>query len=226
MSRKQTDPALDAALQAGWASACQLYEHLLGKGDLTALPPGALRLNPGEVGYGESLLGYARFYGVNVTYHQSNSFWFGSAAFVAAGLAADAIGNASARNKAQRMAASQWRDHAQARVMLTNRRLFCDYQNDWLSFWHEGVVEFACDLSQWSFVLRYQVGNPLMLHGPAAPWFAVAVAHIVYGPQGMLLPAFAPLAHATAHRRQAITGEVVRQTGTGEQRALPGGPTA
>jgi hypothetical protein len=48
-----------------------------------------------------------------------------------------------------------------------------------------------------------------MLHGPAAPWFAVAVAHVVYGPQGMQLPAFAPLAQATAQRRQAITGEIV-----------------
>ncbi len=210
MSRRKSTPDVDPALQAGWSSACQLYEHLSGPGELTALPPGALRLQPGEVNYGQGVLNYSRFYGMNVRYNQSNSFWFGSAGFVAAGMAFDAIGNASARNRAQAMAAAQWRDHAQVRMMLTDRRLLCDYRNKWLNFWHEGIVEFACDLRLWSFVLRYEVGEPLMLHGPAAPWFAVAVARIAYGRQGLQLPAFGPLAQATAQRRNAISGEVVR----------------
>jgi len=181
--------------QVSWlAPARWAYPALASSVDLKAeapwqcCPPGALRLDPGEVGYGESVAGYARFYGMDVTYRQNSSFWFGSAAFVAAGLAADAIGNASARNRAQRMAASQWRDHAHVRTMLTNRRLLCDYQNQWLNFWHEGIIEFAFDAPSWSLVLRYQSGSPLMLHGPAVPWFAVAVAHIVYGPHGMRLP--------------------------------------
>lgn len=224
MSRKK-DPEVDAASQAGWTSACQLYAHLLGGGTLAALPPGALRLDPGEVGYGESVAGYARFYGMDVTYRQNSSLWFGSAAFVAAGLTADAIGNASARNRAQRMAASQWRDHAHVRTMLTNRRLLCDYQNQWLNFWHEGIIEFAFDAPSWSLVLRYQSGSPLMLHGPAVPWFAIAVAHIVYGPHGMRLPGFAPLAQATAYRRQAIAGEIVGQADSGDRKALPQNPT-
>ncbi|WP_018350352.1 hypothetical protein [Longispora albida] len=201
---------LDAALNDGWVSACRLYEHLATGGDVPVLPPSALRLQPNEIRYGDAILGYSRLYGMNVTYNQSNSFWFGSTAFVAAGMAADAIGNASARRKAEAMAAVQWRDHAHVRTSLTSERFLCDYMGRWLSFWHNGVVEFACDLSRWSFVLRYEVGEPLMLHGPAAPWFAVATARIIYGAQGLQLPAFAPLAAAVAGARQStITGEIV-----------------
>ncbi|MEV6522484.1 hypothetical protein AB0M43_11115 [Longispora sp. NPDC051575] len=208
MAKPGNDP-LDAALRDGWLSACRLYEHLARGGEPLALPPSALRMQPDEVRYGDAVLGYARLYGMSVTYNQSNSFWFGSASFVAMGMAADAIGNSSARRKAEAMAAVQWRDQAHVRTSLTSQRFLCDYQGQWLSFWHNGVVEFACDLARWSFVLRYEVGEPLMLHGPAAPWFAVLAARVVYGPQGVLLPAFAPLAAAVAERQRAITGEIV-----------------
>ena len=206
------DPALDAALRDGWASACRLYARLLGGDELAVTPPTALRLNPDEVPHAETVIGYARFYGTAVQYRQSNSFWFGSATFVAAGMAAEAIGNASARRRAEAAAAAQWRDHAIVRCVLTNHRLLCDYSGSWLSFWHNGVVEFLGDLARWSFVLRYEVGEPLMLHGPGAPWLAVAVARIVYGPRGLQLPAFAPLAASLRPRRQAITGEIVPGT--------------
>jgi hypothetical protein len=89
MSRKKTNEALDATSGAGWSSACRLYEHLATGGELTELPPGALRLDTGETGHVEGLLGYARFYRTNVSYQRSNSFWFGSPAFVAAGRGLD-----------------------------------------------------------------------------------------------------------------------------------------
>jgi hypothetical protein len=207
VSRK--DPALDAALNDGWTSACRLYEHLLRGGQLAALPPTGLRLGQDEATFGDAVLGYARFYGTTVQYRQSSSFWFGSTTFVLAGMAGDAIGNANARKRAHASAAAQWRDHAQVRMVLTNQRFLGDYQGNYLSFWHNGVVELNADLTQWSFVLRYQVGEPLMLHGPAAPWFAVAVAWLVYGPQGMQLPALAPMAAAVTQRTRAISGEIV-----------------
>ncbi|MFC5002132.1 hypothetical protein ACFPIJ_30410 [Dactylosporangium cerinum] len=198
------------ALRAGWDSACQLYGYLHGGGDLAALPPGAVRLNPDEVAYGDALLGYARFYGTTATYRQSSTFLFGSATFVAAGLAATAIANSSARQRAQAQAqaAHQWRDQATVRTILTNQRLLCDYRGQWLSFWHQGVVEFQGDVAQWLFVLRYEVGDPVMLHGPAAPWFAVSIARLVYGPAGLHLPALAPLARAVleATRNQRMLG--------------------
>ena len=186
------------ALREGWTSACQLYGYLHAGGDLTALPPGAVRLNQDEVAYGDALLGYARFYGTAATYQQSSTLLLGSATFVAAGLAANAIANSAARQRAQTQAAHQWRDHATVRTILTNQRLLCDYRGQWLSFWHTGVVEFQGDVGQWLFVLRYEVGDPIMLHGPAAPWFAVSVARLVYGHGGLQLPALAPLARAIA----------------------------
>lgn len=78
---------------------------------------------------------------------------------------------------------------ANARTILTNQRLMCDYGGQWLSFWHDGVVEFQGDLAQWMFVLRYEVGSPLMLHGPAALARSVA--------------------QARAERQRTISGEVI-----------------
>jgi hypothetical protein len=219
------DGRLEIALREGWASACQLYQHLQSGGDLAILPPGAVRLNPDEVPYAEAVLSYARFYGTGVTYQQNSTFLVGSATFVAAGLAANAIANSAARNRAAAQAATQWRDHTHVRTILTNKRLLCDYRGQWLSFWHEGIVEFQGDMAQWLFVLRYQVGDPIMLHGPAAPWFAVSVAHLVYGRRGLQLPALAALARsvaeATADNQRIISGGTVPGSDSGSRPALP-----
>jgi hypothetical protein len=198
------NPALDAALRAGWAGACGLYEHLAAGRPLAPMPFDAIRLNPGEQRYGDTVLGYARYYGMNVTYNQSSSLWFGSPVFVLAGLAATSIGNHATRQRAERMAAAQWRDHASVRTVVTDKRFMCDYMGNWLSFWHEGVVEISIDVPRWAFIVRYEVGEPLLLHGPAAPWFALAGAHLVYGPRGHQLPAFNGIAQAVADRRRKL----------------------
>lgn len=200
---RRNDDGLQEALREGWASACHLFEHLARGGELPELPPGPVRLNPNEVPYTDGVLGYARYYGTSVTYRQNSTFLLGSAAFVAAGMAVNAAANAHARNRAHAQAAAQWRDHANVRTLLTDRRLMCDYGGRWLNFWHEGVVEFHGDLSQWLFILRYEVGNPIMMHGPAAPWFAVCIARIVYGQRGLQLPILAPLAQTIAQAYQA-----------------------
>ncbi|MEV4134580.1 hypothetical protein AB0J72_20715 [Dactylosporangium sp. NPDC049742] len=196
------DGGLEHALREGWSSACQLYGHLHAGGELAALPPGSVRLNPGEVAYADTMLGYARFYGTTVTYERNSTFLLGSAAFVAAGMAATAIANSSAKQRAAAQAAAQWRDHATVRTILTNQRLMCDYRNRWLSFWHNGITELQGDVTQWLFVLRYEVGDPIMLHGPAAPWLTVSIAHLVYGPGGLQLPGLAALPRSIAEATQ------------------------
>lgn len=196
--RKRPDDQLGDMLRAGWSSAAQLYQHLLRGGEPSPLPPGPVRLERGEVAYASGVIGYLRYYGTSVTYQQSSSLLLGSAGFVVAGMAAESMANASARRRAEAMAASQWRDRANVRVLLTDRRLLCDYGGHWLSFWHEGVMEFHGDLTQWMFVLRFQVGDPLLLHGPPAPWFAVLLAHLLYGPDGLRLPLLAPLTRSIA----------------------------
>ena len=223
MGRK-TDEGRDRARWEGWTSACQLYEQLATGASLVELPPGEVRLDVAEIPYADTILGYSRFYGMDVTYARSSLLMFGPATFVAAGLAINAMANASARRRAEAMAAAQWRDHAYVRTLLTDRRLLCDYGGQWLSFWHGGVVELSGDVSQWQFVLRYELGEPLMLHGTAAPWFAVAVAHVVYGQRGLRLPALSPLAHAVARSlagRPHTTGGLRGDGGRGGLAALP-----
>jgi hypothetical protein len=209
----RSDPRGDAALRDGWSNVCRLYEHLAGGGALTPLPPDAIRLDRGENRYGDAILGYARYYATAVSYQQTSSFWFGSPVFVLGGLAAESMANSAAQRRAQAMSAAQWRDQALVRTKLTSRRLLCDYQGSWLSFWHEGVIEMSIDLARWAFIVRYQQGEPLLLHGPPAPWFALASATLVYGADGYRLPAFAPVAQAIALRRKAITGAVVDRDG-------------
>lgn len=202
----------EQVVRDNWNSACSLYRHLAAGGDLVPLPMDAIRLNPNEHRYGRSVLGYARYYyGTTVPYQTSNSFWFGSATFVVAGLAAESIANAAARNRAEAMAATQWRDHADVQTILTDQRFLCDYQGTWLNFWHEGVVELLVDLPRWAFILRYQQGAPLMLHGPSAPWFALAAARLIYGPPAVQWPAFAAIAQAVAGSTHMIHNEPANQ---------------
>jgi hypothetical protein len=203
------DEALKRALDDGWSKACLLYRHLRAGGTLIALPQSAIRFNPDEVAYADSFLGYARFYGTAVAYKPNSLLLFGSVPFVVGGLAANAIANSIGRQRANAMAATQWRDHADVRTVLTNQRLICDYQGQWLSFWHNGIMELQGDVAQWVFTLRYGQGDPLMLHGPAAPWFAIGVAHLAYGRRGLGLPAFAAVAQAVANQERIIPGEVV-----------------
>jgi hypothetical protein len=204
-------PEPHPALREGWNSACRLYQHLAAGGSLRPLPLDAVRLGHDEQRFGDAVLGYARYYGTQATYQQTSGLWFGSPAFVLAGLAAESVANSAARRRAETLAATQWRDHAHVRTILTDQRLLCDYQGSWLSFWHVGVVELAVDVARWAFIVRYEQGDPLMLHGPAALWFALATARVVYGPRGYELPAFAPLAYATQLAQRTLTGEVIRQ---------------
>jgi hypothetical protein len=197
---------VDPASHEGWASACRLYEHLLRGGELLPLPQGTLRLRPGEQTIGDAICGYCRLYGMDLTYQQRNGFNLGSAGFAAAGLAFDAIRNNAARPETERLSAVRWRDYATLRTVLSTRRLLCDFQGSWLSFWHEGIIEFVADLPRWAFILRYEQIEPVLIHGPAAPWFAVALAYLIYGREGLNLACLAPLATAVANRRPPELG--------------------
>ena len=89
--RRRKDEGPELAVREAWASACQLYEHLAFGGSLVALPPSAVRLSPDEVAYADAIVGCARFDGMNVTYERSSLLLLGSATFVAAGLAVNAM---------------------------------------------------------------------------------------------------------------------------------------
>jgi hypothetical protein len=162
---------------------------------------------------------------MDVTYGQSSTFIIGSPLLMAAGLIGSAVGNAYTRNKAANMAQAQWRPQGSVRTILTNQRILCDVTGQWLDFWHEGIVELLADLPQWMVVTRYEVGDPLMLRGPLAPWYTVAMTYIAYGRQGLASPWLARIAHAVAARRRAadatITGSVVPPRHPTDDAALP-----
>ncbi|MEU4745336.1 hypothetical protein AB0G02_33405, partial [Actinosynnema sp. NPDC023658] len=98
---------------ASWYRAVHLYRHLV-NGGIPDEVTTSLLLPPGEVAYCDLTLGYARYYGMDVTYRQSSGFFLGSPLFVAAGLAANAVGNSVARRRAEAQSMPQWREHSPA----------------------------------------------------------------------------------------------------------------
>ncbi|GAA3879154.1 hypothetical protein GCM10022243_49820 [Saccharothrix violaceirubra] len=173
---------VDAEWQNSWTAAVYLYRHLAAGGvpEPVACP---LVLGQDEVAYADLAIGYARYYSMTVEYQQSSGFFFGSPLFVAAGLAANAIGNANARNRAAAQSAPQWREHCVARTVVTNQRTMCQIQGQWLSFWHGGVVEFTGDPAAGWCAMTFGDSEPLMLTGPTAPWLTVLLSYFVHGAQ-------------------------------------------
>ncbi|GAB3709644.1 hypothetical protein [Nocardiopsis nanhaiensis] len=179
----------------GWDQAGKLRHALLDGMPLPRLPFIPIRLQQGEVAHAEVSMQYSRYYGTNVTYQQSSGFYFGSPLFVATGLAAQAVGNASARSRAQAMAAAQWREHQGVQAYLTNQRVIaCVQGHRWLSFWHRGIIQADPVLDHWSLVEIFEEGEPVRWQGPAAPWLAVAIIHLAYGDDHLRNhPGLAPL---------------------------------
>ncbi|PRX98085.1 hypothetical protein [Allonocardiopsis opalescens] len=166
----------------GWRRAVDLREALLAGAPLPTIPFIPVRTRPNEVAHAELVLDYSRYYGMNVSYQQNSGFYFGSALFVAAGVAADSISNASARSRAQAMAAPQWRDFQQIGVFVTNQRLVAMVDGSrWLSWDHDANVQVQPLLDHWSVVQYFENSEPLRWHGPAAPWLSVALVYLALG---------------------------------------------
>lgn len=182
----------------GWVQAAKLRQALLAGHTLPTLPSVPVRLKQGEVAHAQVGVEYSRYYSMNVTYRQSNGFFFGSPLFVATGMAATAIGNASARSRAQAMAAPQWRERQGVNAYLTSQRILtCVQGHQWVSFWHQGIIEAAPLLEHWALMETFEQGDPVRWSGPAAAWLAVAVIHLAYGEEQLRhhpgLAALAPL---------------------------------
>lgn len=88
----------------------------------------------------------------------------------------------------------QWRDDCVARVVLTDRRLLCLVDGEWLTFPFAAITEFKVELSQEWVMLWFQTAFPLYLAGPFAPVCALVAAYDQYGPDVLDHPDFAPLA--------------------------------
>ncbi|WP_126464183.1 hypothetical protein [Propionibacterium australiense] len=138
---------------------------------------------------------YSRFYGQDVTYYESSSFFFGSPLFVAVGLGATALGNQARRNAALRQAAAQWREAQITRCLVTDQRVLIHHPHgQWLSFWFGGVVGVYPALNEDTLILEFNDTSPLRLQGPASLIASVSVIWATHGVGGLLQhPALEPL---------------------------------
>lgn len=161
---------------AWWYCARQLYQGLLRGEKFTAISVSGVWLENEEACYLDAELGYARYYGLGMT--------------------AESQQYAGLSQRATATALPQWRDHCQARVIFTNRRLLCAVDDEWLSFEHETIAKFEADLSAPCFAVDFASGYPfsLLLAGPAAPAYALATAYRMYGTDALQMQEFTRLA--------------------------------
>ncbi len=180
VARRQQLAAAEHAGEA-WQNA-----RLLGSVLAEGRTPEPLRLwgvvlERGETAHLDLLLGYARWSGGDASYIHVSGFYWGSAPFIIAGGLITAMGNASRRNAAQAEAMQRWREHRDARVIVTDRRILCEVDGRWLSFPYTAVIAFYPEPATWSVVLDFPDTAPLMLTGTAAPMLAIYAAARLHG---------------------------------------------
>ncbi|MEV0392167.1 hypothetical protein [Polymorphospora rubra] len=183
-------PATDLAWAEGRDAGPRILAHLARGGQPTTVhAPGFLTV---EAVYLDVLLRYARHYGVSVTYTQTSAVAFGSAGFVAGAMLANAIGNSSAKYRAERIARAQWREHQVARVVLTPTATWCNVSGLWLRFDHAAVMEYHLD--NFGAALIFADCEPLRLNGPPAWAHAVLFGYFRFGaPALATLPFLSPI---------------------------------
>ncbi|MGH2843914.1 MAG: hypothetical protein ACRDKL_10055 [Solirubrobacteraceae bacterium] len=145
-------------------------------------------LSPGERPLFEGLAGYSRYYGLGSqagythvsTRHSGN---------VTGALVDHALVSAGSKARAQGAAfaaAARWRDHQQARLLVTDRRLVCEVQaKGWVNFDHAAATAIRAVPETRSVVLEYPEAAPLCLSGPATAQVMVVVIWALYGSKGL-----------------------------------------
>ena len=175
--RPPEPPRSDPALERGWETAQQLYARL-SSGQAPPVVTSGFLID--ETVHMDVPFLYARYYGMNVTYGQTSTLAVGSPLFVAGAMVGNAIGNASARSQAARLAASQWREHCHPRVVVTSTATWCCVNGKWLRFDHAAVVEYSLDGA--ACILSFTDAEPLRLTGPSAWCHAILFAYLQNGP--------------------------------------------
>ncbi|WP_424467226.1 hypothetical protein [Pseudoclavibacter helvolus] len=167
------------------AVALRFRDELLSKRLPQTIDVWDFRAADGEVFFQDAPATYGRYYGRDVSYSTTSGFFFGNPAFVVAGLAVTAMGNASAKSRAEREAAEQWREWQTARVLVSNQRLVCFAGGRWLSFWYSGVVVSYPSMRDRSLTLQFGDAEPLMLIGEHVPLAIVMATYSMHGERGL-----------------------------------------
>jgi len=138
-------------------------------------------------------LDYARYCGADVvTYSTGPAVVFGSPHFLAGFALGTVVQCARLQRKARRLAQPQWRYFPLTCAVVTNRRLWCQIDGQWVNFDHDTITGY--DLTNSTLTMSFAAANPLRISGPWALCIAVAVAHLRYGPNvAARIPALASL---------------------------------
>ncbi|HVX46015.1 MAG TPA: hypothetical protein VHC49_19145 [Mycobacteriales bacterium] len=184
-----------AAFADGWERACHLYSELSSGGTVPFAAPTTVRLLPGEQTLADAHFGFERHMGRNVrapveAQRKDGLFRYG----ILPGAIIRATHNRKVRSRnkawsewAEREATPRWQHFGIARTVLTDRRILCDH-NGWVIFNLDGVVELRPAPQTWYFELYFGDTAPLRLVGAMAPWCSIALASLLYGPNGLRLP--------------------------------------
>jgi len=192
---EQQAQAIDAAYAQAWHRAGRLRLAL----ERREVPPSVdvwdVIPQPGETFFFDTSAQYARYYGQDVTYATSGGFFFGHPLFVAAGVAMTAAGNAARRSAAEAAAQAQWREQQSVRLLVSNQRLVCNVNGQWLSFFYSAMTAVYPEVDRWSLVCQFDSTSPMLLSGPAIPEAALLTVLMTHGPEAVTRhPSLQPLA--------------------------------
>ena len=159
-------------------------------------PVAGLLPEPGEWALGvfaRSDVDYARYCGTDVVYWTNGpAVVFGSPQFLAGYALGSVVQQARLRRKARRLASPQWRSFPLGCTVVTNRRLWCQVDGQWVNFDYDTITGY--DLSNITLTVSFVQATPLRISGPWALWIGAAVAHLRYGPSvAARIPALAAL---------------------------------
>jgi len=177
--------ALDAAYARSWHRAGQLRLALEGRQVPPSIDVWDVVPQPGETFFFDTSAQYARYYGQDTTYTTSGGFFFGHPLFVAAGVAMTAAGNAARRSAAEAAAQTQWREQQSVRLLVSNQRLVCNVNGQWLSFFYSAMTAVFPEVERWSLVCQFDSTSPLLLSGPAIPETALMTVLMTHGPEAV-----------------------------------------
>jgi hypothetical protein len=190
-----TRPAPAASLDVAWNRARGLRTHLIARGMPAEIHAWEVVPHAGEVMYFDVYAHYARFYGTNETYTRSSGFFYGRPAFVLAGVAATAVGNAARKSAATRAAQTTWREWQVSRVIVTNQRLVCFANGRALAFYYSGMTAVYPEVDRWTLVCEFGDSEPLLISGDDSPLVSLMTILFTHGPDAVAQhPSLAKLA--------------------------------
>lgn len=182
------------ASQTPWKTACDLHTTLSAGGTFPAVPvpPPVAHLPREHDEYAIGVFGpptgldlnYARFVGADVVVaSRGPAVLVGDLNFLAGYALGSIAMRQRARHQARRMAEPQWRPWPMAHAVVTTRRIWCEIPGDeWKNFNYDAAIGMRLTDDNALVMYYSDPVPPVRLAGTWAPWIAVAVAHLTFGP--------------------------------------------